>query len=90
MRGLQPPGRCFQNLPANPIDISPDGIVVEADDLEASPHQLLRPCDVAHAALMLLAIEFDNEPGLEANEITYVSSDWMLRPELQPAELSAT
>ena len=88
MRGPQPRGCRLENLLTNPVDVSSDGIVIEADDFETPTNQIFRPCDVVETTLMLLPVELNDERRFHAREIGNIAADRMLPTKLQATELS--
>lgn len=62
--------------------------IPEAQHAEAALLQVAIAPFVAHIGRMLPAVDFDDEPTLEAHEIDHVAAQRMLAPELGAVELT--
>jgi hypothetical protein len=77
-----------QDLIAHFIEIRPHAIIFEADHLEAEPAQLVCTGDIIFTALMLNAVNFDDQLRLKAHKVADKAPDRMLPPETEAADLT--
>ena len=59
----------IEDFLANAVEIHSHPVVVEPDHVEAEPLEIIAAPNIGDAALVLLAIEFDNQVRFEAGAI---------------------
>jgi hypothetical protein len=70
------------------VNLDSHFIVVEPDHPQTAPSQLLTSCNIVDASLMLLAVNLDDKPSVEAYEVDDEPTNRMLAAESQAIELA--